>query len=189
MSILHFALSLYFALVLGIAGIAKIDTPQIFATFLRSRFANDAWGTQALVRFAPWIELVLALVLLLVPENFRLPVTLVLSCLFLSFCVLHSGIFFTKPQKGRDCGCYGKAIKFEHFKTDAQVVLVQFLLTLVLVGLTLWVSPLLGAYFLVASALFLGLCGWLLFRTRQRYQNVADLMPVGGKTPQNFNVP
>lgn len=50
MNILHLALDIYFTFALGIAGIAKLDTPHSFASLLRYQYKFPSWSISMVVR-------------------------------------------------------------------------------------------------------------------------------------------
>src|SRR5437870_6830986 len=103
MSVALLGLDLYFAAMLGVSGLAKVDQPARFMAALYRYRLFPAWSIPFLVRIVTLIELVVAASLV----AGTLPVvTAVVTCvLFGCFLVIRTVLVVTK--RGTDCGCYG----------------------------------------------------------------------------------
>ncbi len=62
--LLQFVLLLYFAAVLDVSGLAKIEDPQQFAAIMRRHRLLPAWSIGMVARVFPWAEVLLASMLL-----------------------------------------------------------------------------------------------------------------------------
>ncbi len=105
MNLLRFLLDCYFALVLGISGLAKIDRPRLFAVTLRRHGILPTWSVGLVSRVFPWLEVLVAGMLI---ANV-VPMYSVVIALFLfgGFLVIEGVLLATK--RAADCGCYGGA--------------------------------------------------------------------------------
>ena len=164
MQFLTLTLDCYFAAVLGIAGLAKMDDPAPFAATLRRQRLLPAWSISAISRLFPWIEIVIAGALL--SGIAALVVAALTLLIFASFLVVQTLLLATKH--GGDCGCYGAASP--HRVEEASVGTAALLACLA--GVHLWFvdrATALGWPFrLVAGVCFAGIMGWLGWNIRQR---------------------
>lgn len=127
MSLLAFTGELYFAAVLGVAGLAKIGNPRRFATALLQQKIFPAWCINIFVKIVPWIEIVIALMVIF---NAVEPLTAILIlALFIVFLGLK--IFLLATGRVEDCGCYGSAKPEE---VDGASIVVSALLVLFAAG-------------------------------------------------------
>lgn len=102
---LRLLIELYLAAMLGVSGLAKLDRPDAFAATLRRHRILPGWSIPAVSRLVPWLEVVVALLLLTgVCEG---AVTAVASLLFLSFLLMEAILVATK--RATECGCFGLA--------------------------------------------------------------------------------
>ncbi len=164
MQFLILALDCYFAAVLGIAGLAKMDDPAPFAALLRRQRLLPAWSVGTISRLVPWLEIAIAGALLsgiatIVVAAFTLLV-------YASFLVIQILLLATKH--GGDCGCYGAASP--HRVERASVGTAALLACLASVHL--WLVDRATAVGwpcrLVAGICFAGIMGWLGWHIRQR---------------------
>ena len=129
---LRLLIELYLAAMLGVSGLAKLDRPDAFAATLRRHRILPGWSIPAVSRFVPWLEVALALLLLMgVWEG---AVTAVASLLFLSFLLIETILVATK--RATECGCFGVAYPQ---KVD-QASLVVSLILLGLAAFVCWAA-------------------------------------------------
>ena len=122
MSFLAFALELYFAATLGVSGLAKVDNPQYFAQTITQQQLAPSWSIPLITRILPWIECVLAALLL---TNIEPIITsILLASLFLFFLIVKIVLLATGRTK--DCGCFGST---KPQNIDGINITVSFLLT------------------------------------------------------------
>ncbi len=105
MQFLTFALECYFAAVLGIAGLAKLDDPAPFAATLRRPRRLPAWSTGAMRCLLPWCEILLAAGLLIGVAPVLVAALVLLLCT--GFLAAQALLLLTKSTDA--CGCYGIA--------------------------------------------------------------------------------
>ncbi len=157
MTIIHFGLDLYFAAILSVSGLAKVEHPALFAATLRKQHLLPAQSVAGASYVVPWAELVLAvmLVLGLVPA---VTSGLVLG-LFCSFLIVDVVLLTTK--RSVDCGCYGNA----HARKADSASVVTATVLVCLAALHAWtgimVTPMIGALRPIAGVFLLGGEGWL----------------------------
>lgn len=147
---ISFLLNLYFAAMLGIAGLAKLDSPESFAITLRQQRILPIWSVSAISRLLPYVEVVLACMLVvgIVPTFTAATVLL----LFISFLGVKLLLALTNP--GASCGCSGA--------TQSQVVdNASLLVSCVLIALavlqlwtTIWVVPISWTWRLLGILVF-----------------------------------
>ena len=102
-TLLRYVLALYFAAMLGVAGLAKIERPDLFALLLHQQHILPAWCVRAVSRVLPWYEMILAATL--VAGIAPLLVALLTLLLFVAF--LMAQTFLLLLHRGTPCGCYG----------------------------------------------------------------------------------
>jgi len=105
MLLIHLALNLYFAAVLGIAGLSKVEQPSLFAETLERQQVLPSWSIMGISCTLPWCELIIAGALMV--DVARPVVGAIVIIFFASFLIVQSALFVMKRQVG--CGCYGKA--------------------------------------------------------------------------------
>ena len=130
MPFLTFALDCYFAAVLGIAGLAKMDDPAPFAATLRRPRLLPAWGIGAIGRLLPWCEILLAATLLIGVAPVLVASLILLLCA--AFLVGQALLLLTKSADA--CGCYGVASAHRVAGTSVATAL----LLLILAAIHLW---------------------------------------------------
>jgi hypothetical protein len=167
MNVLYFLLAVYFAMVLGTSGLAKIDSPAHFATVLRHQQLVPDWSFNVISKFFPYLELILSFLILASPNIFKPFIVFVVFILFLMFSIIKL-ILFARGQS-TDCGCYGKSLSQKIENSGIVVSFVQVILALFLFVLTLWLSPLPWIYYGVSALLFAIAFCWLTWRTWQRH--------------------
>jgi peroxiredoxin len=177
MSALTLALEMYFAALLGISGLAKIDDPQYFINVLRQERLLPSRSIPLVGRILPWGELVFAVLLIMGIGPFY-------SALFLvAFFAVLLGVKCLLFVTGRteDCGCYGSA---KPERIDGASLGVSFLF-LLFAFLHLWIMlstpPVNGWWRLVAGSL-LALSGAYLIKgmiaKRKRSQRTSLVSPL-----------
>ncbi len=105
MRFLTFALDCYFAAVLGVAGLAKLDDPAPFAATLRRSRLLPAWSIGTISRRLPWCEILLAAALVIGVMPMLVAALVVLLCM--GFLVGQALLLLTTSEGA--CGCYGAA--------------------------------------------------------------------------------
>jgi hypothetical protein len=176
MNILHFLLNYYFVVVLGVAGIAKLDSPQTFFSTLRYRYNFPQQTSDWISKVFPWGELLIAMVLLLTSNLYHMVMSGIVMLLFLSFLLLNSISHYA--HKADECGCYGKSLKRRGITVSSSTSFLQFTLSIALFLTALWSSPFLQLYYIISTILFTSLFGWLLWRTWQRRQYQRQNRPI-----------
>lgn len=163
-ALVRYALALYFAAVLGVAGLAKLERPALFALLLRRQGLLPAWCIGAVSRILPWCELALAAAL--VAGVAPMPVAAVTLALFVTF--LAAQALLALLQRGAPCGCYSAA-------AIENTVPASVATAMLLVGLAaayLWsvghVPAIDWHWRTVGVVLFTGCTGWIGGRIRQR---------------------
>jgi len=107
MGFIRLASDLYFAAILIISGLAKIEQPDRFATTLERHGLLPRWSITSVSRLLPWVEIVIAGVL--IAGIFPLVTALLVFALFTSFLVVEGAILATK--RANECGCFGVAYR------------------------------------------------------------------------------
>jgi hypothetical protein len=167
MSILHLVLDIYFVFALGVAGIAKLDTPSSFASILRYQYKIPVWSIGMVVKIFPWIEIVVALSLLLTIPVYKTLITFLLLFLFLFFLAIRL-ISHWRGLSVKDCGCYGQSIQQSGLDISLGPLIIQVFLALLLLATTLWGVTLPWAYSFVSFVLVITFYCWLLRNVWQR---------------------
>ncbi len=153
-----FAIELYLACVLSVAGLAKIEHRAYFAAQLRSQRLLPDWLAAAIAALFPWCEVLLALAL--VAGVFPRVAALLTGGVFLLFLAIKCLLFtFGKVS---ECSCFGpvypQPVDLSH--------LVAALILVALAALPIWATQatLLIAWPWRASGLLLmvGMIGWVL---------------------------
>lgn len=105
MGAVAFVLEGYFAAMLGVSGLAKLEHPQHFARTLLLHRMLPSWSVVVVSRTFPWLEVLLATLLLSgIGQRLTSVVTLVL---FTGFLAVEIVLVLTK--RATNCGCYGVA--------------------------------------------------------------------------------
>ena len=175
MSWLVFILELYFAMLLGVSALAKVDDPQHFAQTLRQQKILPTWSISATSRVVPLIEISIAILLVLgITEVITAILVLVLFVIFLGIKVF---LLMTKSEAG--CGCNGVT---KQEKVDGISVLISTILVLLIV-VQLWLVALRASvslqWRLIECVIFLGVVGFLLLKIilKHRAYNPQALTP------------
>lgn len=134
MSFVLFGLSLYFAAMLGVSGLAKVENTNSFASTLRRQRILPTWSIQLVSSMFPWLEVGIAL--LLIVTMGALAVWSAAITLLLCACFLATEITVALTKRAADCGCYGTAYKR---KVDGASIGTSTLLVLI-AGLQLWLA-------------------------------------------------
>lgn len=168
MNVSHFLLNCYFSLVLGVAGIAKIDSPKTFFATLCYRYNIPEHESEWISRIFPWGELLVAVALLIPIYIFH--VIMIGITFFLFFLFLSLNIISHYTHKFDECGCYGKSLKKRGITISLSTSLIQFILSMSLFLTAIWSHPLPMFYYMLNTVLFITLFSLLLWRTWQRHQ-------------------
>src|SRR5579872_628941 len=130
MSILSFLLEMYFAAMLGVSGLTKLNDPLYFTNTLRQQGLLPPWSISPATKIFPWLEIILSL--LLIAGIFAVWNALLLLALFVGF----AGIKIVLIAKGydKDCGCFGGAKPQQVDSLSITVAVVYVLLA----GLHAW---------------------------------------------------
>lgn len=88
--LLAFGLTCYFAVVLGVAGLAKLDQPDVFANSLRQYRLLPYWSLNPISRVVPWVELAASVAL--ITGMVARATTLFVCALFAVFFALKGGL-------------------------------------------------------------------------------------------------
>ncbi len=177
MSIIHFILDVYFAAVLGVAGLAKLDRSRFFHSTLHYRYHLPDWSAKIIGRTFPYVEIFLSITLLIATNTLKSVVTIAILALFSIFFVMHTREHISRKASD-DCGCYGKALRRSGIQTNIITLFIQLSLAACLVFLTLFFAPLAYSYYLVGTVLFIGLyslLGWNLWK-RHHFAKRARLL-------------
>ncbi len=163
MLILSLVLAFYFATVLGVSGLAKIEQPAAFASSLRKQRIFPRWSITSISFLIPWGEIVLAIMLVL-RVNYVFTTALVLT-LFAGFLIIEAILLITKRTAA--CGCYGTVFTQ---KVDAGSLVTSFAFVC-FATLQLWIaltiSPANWGWHLVPAIVFF-ITGWLLLQRTMR---------------------
>lgn len=132
MSLLAFALQLYFAMILGVSGLMKFENPSYFADKLLQQHLLPSWSIGFISRTLPIIEMVIAFFLISgIALKFN---AIVVITLFMLFLLIKIYLFVTGSDA--DCACYGST---NSQKVDGASVIVSILLVLLSIA-HLWLA-------------------------------------------------
>ncbi len=106
MSIFFLALTFYFAAVLGVSGLGKLEQPKEFGFVLRQYRLFPSWSIGGVSHLFPWAEMMIAAAL--ITGIARMLVAFVVLALFVSFFIMRALLM---KRAGSECGCYGAAYK------------------------------------------------------------------------------
>lgn len=163
-ALLRYLLALYFAAMLGVAGLAKIERPNLFALLLYQQHILPTWCVRAVSRVLPWYEIILAVAL--VAGVAPLLVAALMLLLFVTFVVAQ--VLLLLRHRDVACGCYGAmAIERARPASMASAVLLACL-TAAYVWLVSHIPAIDWHWRIAATALFAGFAGWIGWRIRQR---------------------
>jgi uncharacterized membrane protein YphA (DoxX/SURF4 family) len=166
MGVLRFILSLYFAAMLGVAGLAKMEQPDLFAAILRRQRLLPAWGIGAVTRLFPWCEIVLASALVAgIAPRF---VAVLLFALFAALTVMQA--YLLSARRAAPCMCYGAWSTRNMAGASATTTTLLACFAGLHLGLVFHGAALAAPWRVLASALFVGFEGWIGWRTWQRHQ-------------------
>ena len=166
MAVLRFILSLYFAAMLGVAGLAKMEQPALFAAILRRQRLFPAWGIGAVSRLFPWCEIVLAVALVVgIAPRF---IATLLFALFAALTVVQAHLLIAR--RAVPCGCYGawSTRNIAGASATTSALLTGF--AGLYLGLVCHGAAIAAPSRVLAGALFVGFEGWIGLRTWQRHQ-------------------
>lgn len=166
MALLRFALTLYFAAMLGVAGLAKAEQPALFAAILRQQRLLPAWGVGAVSRLFPWCEIVLAVALVAgITPRF---IAAFLFTLFAALTVVQT--YLLVAQRAATCGCYGAWSTRNVAGASATATALLTGLAGLHLGLVFHVAAIAATWRVLAGATFVGFEGWIGWRTCQRHR-------------------
>jgi len=163
-NVTQLALDCYFAAVLGVSGLAKIDNPALFAVTLRRQRLLPRWSITSVSYIFPWVELILAgaLIIGVLPA---LTAALVLV-LFSTFFVIETIILISRRET--NCSCYGGAYTYKVDKASARTSVVFMALAALNVWASSTTAPIAWLWRLSATILFSIAGVWLLQHVMRR---------------------
>ena len=164
MNMIVFGIELYFAIMLGVSGIAKIAEPYDFAATLRRHRILPAWSVTPFSRVFPWLEVAIAGAVL--TGAAAVATAALVLALFSAFLIVE--VILVVTRRATDCGCYGVAYRQ---KVDGASILVSTILILlasVHLWLTTWVAPISQPWRILALIVLGGAGCWLLWRVKQK---------------------
>lgn len=121
MAALLLLVELYFAAMLGVSGLAKLDAPEHFEATLRVHRLWPAQAIRPVSRIFPWLEVVVAIALIIgFAPAFTAMLTLLLFGIFLSVETI-----LVVTRRATECACYGVAYRQ---KVDGASLIVSVIL-------------------------------------------------------------
>lgn len=193
MAVLSYLLDLYFAAVLGISGIAKLEQRGRFASTLRQHRLLPSWSVRAISSIFPFVEIAVAAMLVTgIAAEFFISAVLALFC---AFFVVEMILWVTK--RSEDCGCYGVAF----VQKVGRATVATSALLVCLAALRIWMetrsSAEGGSWRLIAGCTFVLFATALMLRVVQRRQQlpavaespVATRLKNGDPFPPDVNFP
>ncbi|QBD78930.1 hypothetical protein EPA93_24275 [Ktedonosporobacter rubrisoli] len=162
-------IDVYFGLALGIAGLIKINNYASFIHILQHHYRFPKWISNTLGKVFPWIEIFLAISLLVPLPLYRLIVTWSIIFIFLLF-LLCKIVLIRRSHLQSNCGCYGEITRKQNVLESTLTLIIQiaalsFLLFLIYTA----PSPLWQCY-LMGFGLLIGSYIWFLFQIWKRRQ-------------------
>jgi peroxiredoxin len=159
MSLVAYALAVYFALSLGVAGMAKVQDPLDFLKTLKKQRLLPEWSIAPVGRGLPWLEIIIACLLVL--GWFQVVVAIVLVGLFAIFLSVKTVLFVTKSDA--DCGCAGGGRQDKPVDaTNVVAATISLLAAVTYTWLSAHVAPLDQSWRILTSVLFMLALGGLL---------------------------
>lgn len=169
MDIAQFVLDLYFAAVLGVAGIAKVNNLSSFIHTLRDQYKMPDLHSEIIGRLFPWIEIFLAVSFLMPILIYRFMIVCSVLLIFILFLI--SKFLLIKGNSFKsECGCYGEITQKQNAFQNLITLIVQIAFIILLVYVTLFTSPPPWQYYFAGFVLLIGFYSWLLWKVwaRQR---------------------
>jgi uncharacterized membrane protein YphA (DoxX/SURF4 family) len=187
MSILCFAIELYFAMMLSVSGISKLSDLQHFKEILYKQHILPLWSIKWISKIVPGIEIGLASLLVMGIAEKIVAVAVVM--LFALFLVVK--IFLLATKNNADCGCNSRS-KVETVDGASIVVAVIFILLAAFhMGLLLSNVSVTIFWRLIGTIFIVALSGFLLVGSRIRYRQFSRLASqeaeVGSQQPVFFS--
>lgn len=178
MNVLLLGLELYFAAMLGVAGLAKIKHPEQFAATLRRHRILPAWSIVGVSRAVPWLEVAAAASL--IAGTAPVATAALVLMFFVSFLVIETILVVAK--RATECGCYGVAYPQKVDEASVATSLVLVSAAAFHLWAVAWVEPISTEWRLPVIVLFGGAGCWLLWRimTTRRLLN-RGLAAAGGR--------
>jgi Methylamine utilisation protein MauE len=105
MELLLYCVKLYFASMLIISGLSKISSLEGFRKILYKQAILPSWSITTISNFFPWVEVVLALLLIATDTILAIFVAGFVLILFVVFVLFETVLIITK--RASLCGCYG----------------------------------------------------------------------------------
>jgi uncharacterized membrane protein YphA (DoxX/SURF4 family) len=169
MDIAQFVLDLYFAAVLGVAGIAKVNNFSSFIHTLRDQYKMPDIHSEIIGRLFPWIEIFLAISLLTPILIYRFMIVCSVLLIFTLF-LISKFLLLRGNHFKSECGCYGEITQNQNAFQNLITLIIQTALIILLGFITPFTSPLPWQYYLAVSVLLIGFYSWLLWKVwiRQR---------------------
>jgi Methylamine utilisation protein MauE len=165
MPVLQFTLEIYFAATLGIAGVAKLDNISSFVRTLRQQYSFPQRSADILGNVFPWLELFLALSLLIPAFLYRCIAVFSTFALFCVFLICH--LFIIRNGHSRSgCGCYGEVTPKQNDVQSLVTLVIQLASVLLLAFITLLAPSFSWQYYLAGFILLVGFYSWLIWKIR-----------------------
>lgn len=152
MSLLLLPVEVYFAAMLSISGLSKIDDLEHFADILHYQNLIPTKCVFLVARIFPFVEIVIAF--LIISGIAPLLSAIIALCLFTGFLLQKSVLLFL--DRTEDCGCYGQAKPQAIDAASIGTSTLMVLLVILLFWLTISVPPLPWQLRLGVSVLFFG---------------------------------
>lgn len=133
MAILLYCLNLYFGATLGISGLTKVADSEYFASTLHRQHLIPAILIPLISKTFQWLELAIALLLVIGIDSLAVAINLIILLLFIGFLGVKLKLVGTAKN---ECGCYGKSLKSN---VDVSSITVSIILV-VLASLQFWLS-------------------------------------------------
>lgn len=179
-------LNVYFASVLGVTVLGKLEQPSTFAAVLRRNNILPSWGIDPVCRYFPWLELAVAgwLITGIAPVLASCTV----NALFAGFLIVKVKMLLTRNTA--DCGCFGVAYAERVDKASIGTSVMFACLALAQLFLATQVSPVGLAWRIAVVTAFICGEGWLGYHTWQRYRENSRCQIWGPCTsPKDLTMP
>lgn len=183
MGVIVFALDFYFAAMLSISGLSKVNDSEYFATTLRQQHIVPVWSVGIATKILPWIEILVAI--LLVTGAIAMITAVIVLVLFIFFLGLK--VFLLRTGWAEDCGCYGNA---KSQKIDVVSITVSFILTLLAI-MYLWLAthtaPVSWIWRLIGGIILTGVDCFLLWKIVQKHRLLSATYGLTSTSIGGFN--
>lgn len=163
-TILLLGLELYFAAILGVSGLAKLDNPEQFAAILRRHHILPTWSIARFSKLFPWLEVILAIWLVMGIKP--LLSAGLIFILFAGFLIVETVLVVTK--RASECGCYGIVYRQKVDGASIATAVILCLLALMHWFAIAKTAPVSLVWRLPVIVIFSGMSGWLALKVIKR---------------------